>query len=172
MMHQKPTELDAWCALLAQQQVRTYLEIGNAEGDTLAYVTRVLMPDARVYGLDVNPVKPITPAHPGQVITLWTGDSHDTTWLRHVMGALNGQPLDALFIDGDHHGAQQDHELYGPLVRPGGLIGFHDIVPGDPGLVGNVPQYWATLKATTTYRYEEHVASWQQGGWGIGVLFT
>ena len=44
--------------------------------------------------------------------------------------ALAGRPLDVLFIDGDHSydGVASDFAAYGPLVRQGGLIGFHDIV--------------------------------------------
>ena len=38
---------------------------------------------------------------------------------------------DVLFIDGDHRyeGALHDLLLYGPMVRPGGIIAFHDTVP-------------------------------------------
>jgi hypothetical protein len=34
--------------------------------------------------------------------------------------------------------------------------------------VGGVPRFWRELKATR--RHLEFVKSWQQGGWGIGVL--
>jgi predicted O-methyltransferase YrrM len=39
--------------------------------------------------------------------------------------------LDFLFIDGDHtyEGVKQDFEMYTPLVRKGGLVAMHDIVP-------------------------------------------
>lgn len=37
-------------------------------------------------------------------------------------------PFDFMFIDGDHRrwGVQMDIEMYFPLVKPGGLIAFHD----------------------------------------------
>ncbi len=40
--------------------------------------------------------------------------------------AFNGEPVDFLFIDGDHlyDGVKIDFELYKKLVRPGGLIAF------------------------------------------------
>ena len=43
--------------------------------------------------------------------------------------APRGEPLDLLFIDGDHSydGVRADFELYGRLVRPGGLIALHDV---------------------------------------------
>jgi len=45
---------------------------------------------------------------------------------------------DFLFIDGDHtyEGVEGDFEMYSPLVRRGGIIAFHDIVPGPPENVG------------------------------------
>lgn len=47
-------------------------------------------------------------------------------------------PYDILFIDGDHtyEGAKADAERFGPLVREGGHLLFHDAV--DTGSYGNV----------------------------------
>src|SRR5262249_23484856 len=83
---------------------------------------------------------------------------------------LNGKPLDLLFIDGDHRyeGVRSDFEMYAPLVAEGGLIGFHDIVPGPPHEVGGVPKFWEELKQKRPVR--EFVRSWKQGGYGIGLL--
>lgn len=36
--------------------------------------------------------------------------------------------------------------MYSPLVQRGGIIAFHDIVPGPPELVGGVPKFWSELK--------------------------
>jgi predicted O-methyltransferase YrrM len=40
------------------------------------------------------------------------------------------QPIDMLFIDGDHtyEGVKRDFELYRPLLKPGGIIAFHDVL--------------------------------------------
>jgi cephalosporin hydroxylase len=37
--------------------------------------------------------------------------------------------IDFLFIDGDHsyEGVSSDFQMYSPLVRSGGLVGFHDL---------------------------------------------
>jgi len=42
--------------------------------------------------------------------------------------AAVGAPYDFLFIDAGHSAedARRDHANYGPLVRPGGIIAFHD----------------------------------------------
>jgi predicted O-methyltransferase YrrM len=47
-------------------------------------------------------------------------------------------PIEVLFIDGDHSyaGAKADFERWGPFVRPGGHVLFHDAV--DTGGYGNV----------------------------------
>jgi MMP 1-O-methyltransferase len=52
-------------------------------------------------------------------------------------------PIDLLFIDGNHEfdAVLQDYEQWSPLIRPGGLIAFHDVVfgedadPAGPGMV-------------------------------------
>jgi predicted O-methyltransferase YrrM len=79
--------------------------------------------------------------------------------------------VDFLFIDGDHtyEGVRRDFEMYSPLVREGGIIAFHDIVPGPPENVGGVPEFWNKIK--TRYRHLEIVRDWGQGGFGIGVIY-
>ena len=54
--------------------------------------------------------------------------------LEAARGALEGRQVDVLFIDGDHayDGVKRDYEMYGSLVRDGGVIAFHDIVPPNP----------------------------------------
>ncbi len=58
-----------------------------------------------------------------------SGDSHTRVALNDVKAVLGTDYLDLLYIDGDHTyaGVKQDYEMYGPLVREGGYIVFHDI---------------------------------------------
>jgi predicted O-methyltransferase YrrM len=51
-------------------------------------------------------------------------------WLCHQLGT---HPLDFLFIDGDHdpEGVLLDVGMYGPLVRPGGIIALDDVLNPD-----------------------------------------
>jgi predicted O-methyltransferase YrrM len=44
---------------------------------------------------------------------------------------LKDNKVDFLFIDADHsyEGVKKDFEMYSPLVRKGGIIAFHDIIP-------------------------------------------
>ena len=54
--------------------------------------------------------------------------SNDTATLRKAHDLTKNDPIDALFIDGDHsyEGILADWLLYHPLVKKGGIVGFHD----------------------------------------------
>jgi cephalosporin hydroxylase len=158
------------------------LEIGTALGGTLFAFSRVAARDALLVTIDLPEGRfgggyyPARSrlyrsfAHGGQTVELVTGDSHDHHTAAHVKTLLGGHPVDFLFVDGDHtyEGVRADYELYAPLVRPGGLIAFHDIVPGDETLVGGVPAFWRELRAVGGAT--ELVASWSQDAYGIGLL--
>jgi predicted O-methyltransferase YrrM len=98
-------------------------------------------------------------------------DAHDPLTRDRVKRLFGGRAVDLLFIDGDHsyEGVRRDFDLYSPLVRKGGMIALHDIVPGPTVLVGEVPRFWRELKRTHTASHEI-VEDWQQGGFGIGVI--
>jgi predicted O-methyltransferase YrrM len=95
------------------------------------------------------------------------------------MRCFSGQKLDFLFIDGDHSlaGVKSDFEMYSPLVRPGGFVAFHDIVPDyqmrygtfTGTSVGEVPLFWAELKRLHAGT-QDLIESPDQDGYGIGVL--
>ena len=53
-----------------------------------------------------------------------------------VVKAQLHTPVDMLLIDGIHSyaGCKRDHELYAPLVRPGGIVAFHDSAKADCGV--------------------------------------
>ena len=88
-----------------------------------------------------------------------------------VLAALGGQPVDFLFIDGDHRypGVSRDYALYAPLVRPGGLIAFHDIRPNrfDPSI--EVWRLWDEIKASGAPA-REFIHEPYGGRYGIGVV--
>jgi cephalosporin hydroxylase len=97
---------------------------------------------------------------------------------QRVRQALNGRKFDFIFIDGDHEydGVRADLLQYGPLVRPGGLVGFHDIVPDHfvrygrkgPFYAGEVHLLWRQLKPRC--RTCEFIVDPDQNGGGIGVV--
>jgi len=112
---------------------------------------------------------------PQQKLHLVRGDSHDPRTLEIVEKILRGEKLDFLFIDGDHtyEGVKKDFEMYSPLVRRGGVVAFHDIVPHDiahdPYRQVEVPKFWSEIKSM--HRHLEIVKDWGQGWAGIGVLY-
>ena len=179
---QKREEIRALLDELRATPPRRVLEIGTWKGGTLFLLSRVASPDATLVSVDI-PGNGFSGGYPArykrlykafardeQTVRLVRRDSHDSGTVEEVKRLLAG-PIDFLFIDGDHsyEGVSRDFECYGPLVRPGGTIAFHDIVPGDESLVGGVPRFWPEVKA----RYEEtaeYVRDWSQGGCGIGVI--
>jgi predicted O-methyltransferase YrrM len=161
---------------------RRILEIGTSQGGTLFLLSTVAADDAEILSIDL-PKGPFGGgyserkeklyrafARSGQHIELLRQSSHDHATLARVKSWLSGSFLDLLFVDGDHTygGVMKDLELYTPLVRPGGLIALHDIVPGLRERVGDVPRVWRRLRQPTVS--SEIVESWSQGGFGIGVV--
>lgn len=181
---QIPSELAALGEIVAERRPERALEIGTALGGTLLFLTRLASPQSTIVSVDLPGGKfgygygdrrrllYQRFARRGQRLHLLRGDSHSTQMLARVKGAFNGRPLDYLFIDGDHRyeGVKRDFEMYGPLVKKGGLIAFHDIVDGPSKFVGGVPEFWQEIKPR--YRHEEFVKDWSQGGLGIGVLYV
>lgn len=160
----------------------TVLEIGTARGGTLFLFTRVAHDDALIVSVDMphgdfgggypDYMAPILEsfARQGQSIHLVEGDSHEDETLKEVTKLLNGRGVDFLFIDGDHkyEGVKRDFEMYSPLVSKGGMVAFHDIVPGPAIHVGGVPRFWDEIKAGRAHK--EFIRDVSQGGFGIGVL--
>ena len=158
---------------------RTVCEIGTASGGTLYFLTRVAHESALIVSIDIA-TPPYTAfarsklARAEQRLVSLDGDSHTTEMVERLRALLDDQPLDFLFIDGDHSydAVKRDFELYAPLVRPGGLIAMHDINPdsGDPAgpISGDVPRVWAELRES--HRTREIVHAPPGEGLGIGVV--
>ena len=166
---QKDQELAGFIALVMDlEPLKTIVEVGAFAGGTLWAWKQ--MCDARIIGVDMPPPGfPNGPQVNDLGMTVICGDSHDPATRDQLLTELAGSPIDMLFIDGDHtyEGVKADYELYSPLVRPGGIIGFHDIVnhPQQPYI--EVQRFWLTLHGDK----EEIIHSPEFGEWGgIGVL--
>ena len=112
-----------------------------------------------------------TSNRPACELHLLRTDSQLTSTRDKVSHLVGGQPIDFLFIDGDHRyaGVKADYELYAPLVRKGGIIAFHDIRPNPEVPSVEVFQLWDELK--TKHRSEEIVTEPYRGHFGIGVIY-
>src|SRR6516164_4523978 len=64
------------------------------------------------------------PEHKDEILVM---DTHDP---RTPVAVAKYAPFDFLFIDTDHayHSVKDEYEKYGPMVRLGGVIAFHDTV--------------------------------------------
>jgi predicted O-methyltransferase YrrM len=179
---QKVPELARLIALVRARRPRAVLEIGSFRGGTLAAWCKVAAPGAVLVSVDL-PDEADTPAtsdelrrlaRAGQGLEVVRGDSHAEETRRDVEAALAGREVDFLMIDADHSydGVRRDFELYAPLVRDGGLIALHDIVPHSRRPNVEVARFWAEIR--DRYEHEEFIAPGRDvgfGPWGgIGVL--
>ena len=109
-------------------------------------------------------------SQPGQTLHFLQADSHSEGTSRMVEEILAGNFLDFLFVDGDHTytGVRRDFELYKPLVRQGGIVAFHDILPRHDVPEIEVHKFWGEIKPH--YRCQEIIAS-DRPRIGIGVIW-
>lgn len=130
---QKKDELRRAVEFLADKNIKTVLEIGTERGGTAYVWAQLVAPqNGRVVTVDHanwDWVYKGTPEE--QRITQVIVDSHSPEGVDKIAAAMSGLKADFLFIDGDHTypGVLKDFLAYSKLVRPGGFIGFHDILP-------------------------------------------
>ena len=96
-------------------------------------------------------------------LPLWVkGVSQEQATVDEVKRVLGNAKVDFLFIDGGHTFAEVsgDFRSYAPLVRKGGVIGFHDIGQGD------VKSFWDSFGTSPPQRVT--IA----GHMGTGLLFV
>lgn len=163
---------------------RAVCEIGAARGGTAFLFAHAAAEDATVISVDLEfgaarREAVASLARRGQRILCMDGDSHSDATLDAVRRELGGATLDLLYLDGDHSydGVASDFRLYAPLVRAGGLVVFHDIVPDYRARfgvetisdAGGVPHFWDEIKSAHT-SVEEIIEDEGQDGFGIGIL--
>lgn len=180
---QVDSEITQFLETIEAERPSVVLDVGTANGGLLFLFAAVAAPDATLISVDLPQgqfgggyASYRTPlyrafARGSQKIELVRADSHEPSTLATIQRHLAGREVDLLFIDGDHSydGVKQDYETFSPLVRDGGIIGFHDIIPGEPEYVGGVPTFWQELKAEEASA-RELVDDWNRGSCGIGML--
>ena len=108
----------------------------------------------------------------GTALHLIQGKSQDP---KVVDAAFEYGPYDFLFIDGDHtyDSVRQDWDNYSPMVRGGGIIALHDILPREGY---GVSRLWEQITSLEGVRYmticQNEVMPGNEGRCGIGVVFT
>ena len=132
-----PGELDALLYLFESVGARVIVEFGCHEGRNAAAALRNLPSVERYVGVDVTPGYVTTmavqrneiPAQPGRLA------AHDSRLELIVkprgtfdLTAADMPMADAVFIDADHsrEGVENDTRLARAIVRPGGIVIWHD----------------------------------------------
>jgi predicted O-methyltransferase YrrM len=182
---QVPSEIRKLLQLIAAHRPHSVLEIGTNYGGTTYLFSRVAAPDAVLVTCDIarrikrGRLESI--ARRGQRIEFLEIDSHSNEGESKIRATVP-DGVDLLFIDGDHsyEGVRQDFITFADLLRPSGLLVFHDIVQDyearygvrTNAYVGGVPRFWRELRAALppTFRFQEIVGDPHQDGFGIGVL--
>ena len=180
---QKLAELAPLLGVLAERRPFRIIEIGTGRGGTLWALCKVAAPDAHLVSVDFpggpfgsggyEPTRFQAYGQERQTITLIEGDSHTAETKAAIQQAVSG-PVDFLFIDGDHNyaGVSCDYAMYAPLVREGGLIAFHDIVPGPAEYVGGVPRFWQEFAGPEKREIIDDIGSGGSRitGYGLGLV--
>lgn len=172
---QIPSEILALARKVKELQPRIVVEIGTASAGTLLIWSslasrRVITCDLQDMTVQKELFCALPPPGSQCRVTLLSGDSHSQEMVSRVEQQLAGEQADFLFIDGDHteEGVTADYSNYRHLVRPGGLIAFHDIVASQPLPTNQVNRLWKKLKQDNDC--EEFIDNPAQSGFGIGVI--
>ena len=157
------------------------LEIGTAKGGTLYLWSQAAVENAVIISVDL-PGGDFGGAYPScrvpfyrsfargkQKIHLLRADSHKLNTFESVEKLLNRKPVDFAFIDGDHtyEGVKSDFFRYGPLVRKGGIIAFHDILSRADLPEIQVHRFWEEIK--DNYETFEFIGTKDTGRKIIGI---
>lgn len=169
------SEIMSLARAVAELKPKNILEIGTARGGTLFIWAnlasgKVVSCDLEDAGARRSLYEAFPPPASHCKVTHLSGDSHNSEFRKKVEAELAGEQVDFLFIDGDHTevGVEADYNDYHHLVRPGGIIAFHDIVEKQPIPTNQVFYFWQRLKQHANT--EEFVNDPRQTGYGIGIV--
>lgn len=164
---QKFWEFAGLIQMVLDLKPRTIVEIGSDVGGSLHVWSRICN---QVFSIDLpgGNFSSGAGARRSWGASVHDGDSHAAESREWLMGKLHGRRVDFLMIDGDHtyDGCYEDWAMYGPLVRPGGVVAFHDVCYHGDG-VCRVDEVWQKVKdGQRTWDIIQTPTNWG----GIGVL--
>ncbi|MDA1193293.1 MAG: class I SAM-dependent methyltransferase [Candidatus Poribacteria bacterium] len=171
---------------IADLRPKRVIEIGTGWGGSMFSWAQVADPTARLVTIDLpwGPGSLVVPTdyyprfqqfkHADQTVKCILADSDSDEALKYALEWVDGDSVDFLFIDGDHsyEGVRSDYERYHGLVRPGGLIMFHDVFTPDGGEYPEglgVAKFWNEIRSG--FEHEEFMLDQNIGvPLGIGIL--
>lgn len=164
--------LDAYRAL----GPRRVLEIGSYTGGTLYHFLQASTPGTLVVSMDLYNNRAVDNR---ALYPEWTPDGvdlhvmqADSTDLDTVSDVWDMAPFDFVFIDGDHleQSVRKDWKNYRMMVRPGGIVALHDILPA-PGIdYIQVEPVWREIQRQG-FKTREIIADPDAEWGGIGVVY-
>lgn len=147
-MWQIPRQLAGAVALLAKQNVQSFLEIGTADGFTFSFMATCLSrvnPGLESTTIDIAPQPPAARIKFRSQTRFLAGTKSDD---------FAGESFDLVFIDGNHsyEWVARDYQNVGRYAR---ICMFHDI---NDQLCGEetVPRFWRELKEAESGRADFH----------------
>jgi cephalosporin hydroxylase len=159
------------------------VEIGTWHGGTLYHWLKYAQEGAHIVSVDLGSDQ-WGPPEPDFDTSQWFDWCPDHAMLHTITGNSTNPDtisqvsylcpeIDFLFIDGDHsyEGARADFEIYGPKVRKGGVIAFHDLITplGQPHI--QVGKLWSEIQKAG-YVTREIFSEPNQTSMGIGVILV
>lgn len=171
---QNKKELAQLLAEVAEIKPKKILEVGTWRGWLLDTFQQAFKPE---YMLGIEYDKREADPLMDRLYTIYYGDSHDPAMATGVEAYFWGTYIDFLFIDGDHtyEGVKKDFYTYAPLVRPGGIVAFHDVsLTGQKWIDAGVEvnRFWEELTDLIQDKAKYHVIHDPEGqGTGTGVLY-
>jgi predicted O-methyltransferase YrrM len=160
---------------------RRVVELGTRRGGTLFLLARVAHPDAIIVSVDLPRVSDVDPQYPRpwrrffqafardrQTIHLVRGDDAFVRVRRLVGGE---RTVDLLFVDAtdSYDRLRAIFGRYRGLVRSGGIVAIHGIVPGGDAPDSGSQRFWQELKANAA-EAEEIVGRSDGDRHGIGLV--
>jgi len=156
--------------LVEQHRVRWIIELGVRDGaSTSCWLLRALQAAGHLWSVDIEPTHLV----PRRGWTFVHGDD-----LAPGVAEQLPASTDLLFIDTSHayEHTQAELALYGPRVRPGGVIVLHDTAnehPEDHGEPIGYQEPFPVRRAMIEYA-EENGYRWDDDpkSWGLGVIYV
>ena len=138
---------------VAMPNPKTIVEVGVFRGGTFTFWRHILDKEGLLIGVDLNDrgyMYSIEQEYSQDKNTKFIVGlkSNEPMCVKKVKDELKGRPIDILFLDAGHRYEDVRGEFlnYGPLVRPGGLIIFHDIVGPELIKESEIWMFWRYQK--------------------------
>ena len=173
-IYQWESEFEILLSVFRELAPKRVLEIGTFHGGTLFHWLQniqeggvIVSVDSYAVGVDNRHLYDSWTPEGVELIVI-EGDSRSETTIGVV---ATEAPYDFVFIDAGHyyHEVRQDWLNYEPMVRTGGLVAFHDILPPSPEHPEiEVAQLWEELERD--FDVEEIIADPNASWGGIGIV--